>query len=45
MKKIAFLLGIMFVGIIILLESSGKHKRIADYVRNTERDDDVWLGN
>ena len=45
MKRIAFILAIMFVGIIALLESSSKHKRRMNYMPDRESEyDDVWWG-
>ena len=46
MKRIVFLLGILFVGIIALLESSNKHKRQLKYTPDAALEyDDVWWDN
>ncbi len=46
MKRILFLLGILFVGIIALLETSGKHKRQVTYTSDTVLEyDDAWWDN
>ena len=46
MKRIAFILGIMFVGIIALLENSSKQKRRMNYMPQSEQEyDDVWWDN
>ncbi|MEO6454539.1 MAG: hypothetical protein ABIN97_10720 [Ginsengibacter sp.] len=46
MKRIVIILGIMLVGIIALLENSGKHKRRISLLQDKEADyDDVWWDN
>ena len=45
MIRITFIIGIMLVGIIALIESSGKHNRRVNYMNGKELEDDVWLGN
>jgi preprotein translocase subunit SecG len=45
MKRIAFILAGIFVGIIALLESSRKHTRSVNHIPDREMDNDVWLGN
>lgn len=47
MKRIMFLLGILFIGVIALLETSGKHKRQVNYTpANTALEyDDAWWDN
>ena len=46
MKRIAFIFGIMLVGVIALLESSVKQKKRSDYIPDTEPEyDEVWWDN
>lgn len=43
MKRIVLILGIMFVGIIILLENSGKRKKQNDFIPDRILEyDDIW---
>lgn len=43
MKRVAFILVIMFVGIIAFLENSSKQKRAVNFIEDNELEyDDVW---
>lgn len=46
MKRIVFIFGIMLVGAVVLLESSGKRKKQLNFIPETELEyDDVWWDN
>ena len=45
MKRLAFLFGLMVIGVLILLESSEKKSQNFEQVPHQQTDEDVWLGN
>ncbi len=45
MKRLAFLLGLMVIGILVLLESSEKKSQNSEQLQHQQTDEDVWLGN
>ncbi len=45
MKQLAFLLGLLVIGILVLLESSEKKIQDFENLPHQQTDEDVWLGN
>jgi hypothetical protein len=46
MKRVLFIIGIMFISLIALLETSGKNKKRMNFTRDATLEyDDVWWDN